>query len=78
VVCGGQDQDSVKQSISYQWAIQNGAPVEFLFEANVEKLLRKIVQTADYIVAYNDGNNQILKRLIMQFRMEGKHGTIIQ
>jgi hypothetical protein len=77
VVCGGQDQMSAKQGIGYQWATANGAPVEFIVEADLEKLLSKIAQTADYIVAYNDGKNQIVKRLIMDFKMKGKHGTLV-
>jgi hypothetical protein len=76
VVCGGQDQMSAKQGIGYQWAVANGAPVEFIVEADLEKLLNKIAQTADYIVAYNDGS-QIIKRLIMDFKMKGKHGTLV-
>jgi hypothetical protein len=68
---------SAKQGIGYQWATANGAPVEFIVEADLEKLLSKIAQTADYIVAYNDGKNQIVKRLIMDFKMKGKHGTLV-
>lgn len=65
-----------KNTAAYKWATANGAPVEFLKEDNLEKLLDKIVATADYLVAYNDGN-QIIKRLIMKFKSVGKHGTII-
>lgn len=78
VICGGTDTNNAKNSIGYQWAIQNGAPVEFLFEADGEKLLNKIAQTADYLVCYNDGNNQFIKRLIMKFKSQGKHGTVVQ
>jgi hypothetical protein len=76
VICGGQDSNAAKSSIGYKWAAKNGAPVEFIIEADLEKLLNKIVQTADYIVAFNDGS-QIIKRLIMKFKMEGKHGTVL-
>jgi hypothetical protein len=75
VVCGGQVESAAKQGIGYQWASANGAPVEFIIEADLEKLLNKIAQTADYIVAYNDGS-QIVKRLMMDFKMQGKHGTL--
>lgn len=77
VLCGGTDEGSVRSSLGYRWAVKNGAPVEFLIEADVEKLLNKIVQSADYIVCYNDGN-QLVKRLIMKFKLQGKHGTVVQ
>lgn len=47
-----------------------------MIEADVEKLLNKIAQTADYIVCCNNGN-QLVKRLIMKFKSQGKHGTVI-
>lgn len=76
VICGGTDENDLKSSSGYRWAIRNGAPVEFMIEADVEKLLNKIAQTADYIVCYNNGN-QLVKRLIMKFKSQGKHGTVI-
>lgn len=76
VICG-QSNDGVKVSASYKWAVKNGAPIEYLIESDTEKLIEKIVKTADFLVAYNDGTNQIVKRLIMKFKNEGKHGRII-
>lgn len=75
VICGT-DESNLKSSSGYRWAIRNGAPVEFMIEADVEKLLNKIAQTADYIVCYNNGS-QLVKRLIMKFKSQGKHGTVI-
>ena len=77
VICGGQSNDGVKVSASYTWAVKNGAPIESLIESDIEKLIEKIVKIADFLVAYNDGTNQIVKRLIMKFKNEGKHGRII-
>ena len=76
VLCGGTDDRGVRSSSGYKWATSNGAPVEFLIEKDIEKLLNKIVQTADYIVCYNDGQ-QLVKRLIMKFKSQGKHGMVI-
>lgn len=76
VLCGGTDKKSLRSSLGYRWAIRNGLPVEFIIEKDVEKLLNKIAQTADYIVCYNDGN-QLVKRLIMKFNSLGKHGTVV-
>ena len=77
IICGGQSSDGAKVSASYKWAVKNGAPIEYLIESDIEKLIEKIVKTADFLVAYNDGTNQIVKRLIMKFKNEGKHGRII-
>lgn len=76
IVCGGTDQYSEVASLGEIWAKNNGAPIQFIFEENIDQLLNKIVQTADYLVAYNDGNPHT-KRLIMKFSSEGKHGTVV-
>jgi len=76
VLCGGTDDKNIYSSLGYQWAKINGAPIELLIEPNLEKLLDKIVSSADYLVCYNNGN-QIVKRLIMKFKIAGKHGTVI-
>ena len=76
IICGGQSSDGATISASYKWAVRNGAPVQFLIEPDIEKLIDKIVQAADFLVAYNDGN-QIVKRVIMKFKSVGKHGKVI-
>lgn len=76
VLCGGQSAEGLENSAGYQWAIRNGAPVQYLIEADIEKLIDKIVQTADFLVAFNDGS-QIIKRIIMKFKIAGKHGKVI-
>lgn len=76
VLCGGQSSDGAQTSASYKWAVRNGAPVQFLIEPDIEKLIDKIVQAADFLVAYNDGS-QIVKRIIMKFKTAGKHGKVI-
>ena len=76
VICGGQSSERATLSASYKWATANGAPVEFLIEENLEKLIDKLVAAADFLVAYNDGN-QITKRIIMKFKSAGKHGKVV-
>ena len=76
VLCGGQKDDNVKNTAAYKWAIKNGAPVEFLIEPDLERLIARVAASADFLVAYNDGN-QIVKRLIMKFKSLGKHGRVI-
>ena len=76
IICGGTDESSIGSSLGYQWAKDVGLPVEYLIDKNIEELLNKIAQTADYLVCYNDGS-QVVGRLIMKFRAAEKHGTVI-
>lgn len=60
------------------WAHNNGAPVEYIYNPNVERLLDEIAQTADYIVAdLGNGPPQFVKRLVMKMKSLGKHGTVV-
>lgn len=75
VVCGGTDRDNAINSIGYKWAKANGAPVEFITNKNIDKLINKLVDEIDFVVALNDGNG-ITKKIIMKMSMLGKHGRI--
>lgn len=75
VVCGGTSEYDSRKSIGYEWATMNGAPVEFLVEKNVDKLIDYLTREVDYVVVANNGN-QIIKRIIMKMKMLGKHGRV--
>lgn len=75
VVCGGTDETRIKTSVAYRWATANGAPVEFLIEKDIDKLIEQLVNKIDYVVAANDENPHI-KRIIMKMNMLGKHGSV--
>lgn len=75
VVCGGTDETKIKTSVAYKWATANGAPIKFLIEKNVNKLIEQLVNEIDYVVAANDGNPHI-KKIIMKMSMLGKHGSV--
>lgn len=75
VVCGGTDETKIKTSVAYKWATANGAPVKFLIEENVDKLIEQLVDEIDYVVAASDGNPHI-KKIIMKMSMLGKHGSV--
>lgn len=75
VVCGGTSEKGLENSIGRKWAIQNGAPLEFLVEENPDRLINKLVNKIDFVVALDDGSSMI-KRIIMKMSMEGKHGRV--
>jgi len=60
------------------WAHNNGAPVEYIYNSNVERLLDEIAQTADYVVADLSSDSQFIKRLVMKMKNLGKHGTVVK
>lgn len=75
VVCGGTNKDSLRNSIGYKWATANGAPIEFLVQENINKLIDDLTKNIDFVVAANDGN-AIIKRIIMKMNILGKHGRV--
>ena len=69
VVCGGTD------NIAYNWAQKAGAPVSFSQAKTPQGLLKE----ADYLVIkINDDTPQWMKNLMMAWKKEGKHGTVIR
>ena len=71
VVCGGTD------NVAYDWAQKAGAPVEFVQVDEPRKLLYK----ADYLVIkLREGSETPtwMKNLMMAWKKEGKHGTVIR
>lgn len=77
VICGGTSWENIQSTAGFKWASANGAPIEYLIEEDIDKLLNKMVKTADYLVAFND-NSQITKKIIMKFSTSEKHGTVIK
>lgn len=71
VVCGGTD------NVAYDWAQKVGAPVEFVQVDEPRKLLYK----ADYLVIKLGEGSETptwMKNLMMAWKKEGKHGTVIK
>ena len=62
-----------ENSLGAAWARDCGAPLEFLRDQSLER----IATAADFLIAYNDGTDQNVKRLIMLFRASGRHGKVI-
>lgn len=79
VVCGGLDKNNMTISMGEQWARNNGAPIEYLFAENPEKLIDLLAWKCDYIVIkLKDDSPRWHKNLLMKMRAAGKHGTIVR
>lgn len=79
VVCGGLDERNLTVSMGEQWARNNGAPIEYLFCENPEKMVDLLAWKCDYIVLkLNDNSPKWHKDLLMKMRAAGKHGTVIR
>ena len=59
--------------IGEMWAKKNGAPIEYYQGKDIDKVLKKI----DYAIFVFDGSPQV-KRLMMRYKMMGKHGSVIK
>ena len=69
VVCGGTD------NVAYNWAQKAGIPVTFSQVKTPQELLKE----ADYLVMKLKASSpQWMKNLIMAWKKEGKHGTVIR
>ena len=69
VVCGGTN------NVAYDWAQKAGAPVTFSQVKTPQGLLKE----ADYLVMKLDASSpQWMKNLMMAWKKEGKHGTVIR
>ena len=77
VLCGATDPEKYTPGLSEVWAKKNGAPIEYLVDADPERLLKKLAAAADYIV-FILRDEQWLKNFMMQYKMRGKHGTVIK
>lgn len=69
IVCGGAD------NIAADWAKMKGAPLVYLQPRSPHDLVKE----ADYIVIKIDDNTpQWQKNLLMEFKQNGKHGTVVR
>lgn len=77
VVCGGLALSPRQPSLGEIWAKKNGAPIWWIEKDDIQSLLNGVAAAADYIIFIFKGE-QWMKNFIMQFRMTGKHGTVIR
>ncbi len=79
ILCGSIDKEKRKEteSLGELWARKNGAPVEYIFEKTIDKLIDKLIFKADYAIFILDGN-ALINRIFMKYKMSGKHGSVIK
>lgn len=77
IVCGSTEKKMPIGSLSETWALNNGAPINYIIESDVNKLIDKIVKSADFVLAFYDGEDAIVRRVIMKMKGEGKHGKVV-
>ena len=75
IVCGGLDSTQHNRSIAEEWARENGASVEYIFDEDSDKLVRKIVRTIDYAILRRNGT-RFVREIILEMRKNEKHGII--
>ena len=75
IVCGGLDSRHHNRSIAEEWARDNGASVEYIFERDFDKLVRKIVNTIDYAILRRNGT-RFVREIILEMRKNEKHGVV--
>jgi hypothetical protein len=69
---------SDESNLGYIWAKENGMPVKKIFAHSPSKLRRRLLYyEADYIF-FILHDEQWIKNMIMEYRMTGKHGTVIK
>ena len=78
VLCGFvKDSNEAPKSLGELWAENNGAPILYISEKTVDKLLHALFLNADYIFFLLDGN-PLINKAFMQYKMMGKHGSVIR
>lgn len=77
VLCGATDPAQYKPGLSEVWAKKNGAPIEYLVDADQQRLMTKLAAAADYII-FILRDEQWIKNFMMRYKMLGKHGTVIK
>ena len=76
VVCGSTVNKYPIGSIGEKWAIDNGVPIEYIYEENEYKLLDKVAAAIDFLVASRDSQTGA-RNLIMKVKQMGKHGIVV-
>lgn len=78
IVAGGVDTVQRVPSLGERWAKDHGAPVEYLFCENPEKLLDRMANTADYLIWRYNAEDNLGRRIMMKMKDLGKHGKVIK
>lgn len=77
VLCGSTNPNNITPSLGEMFAEEYGALKEYIYDRDPQKLLNRIAYKADYII-FIIHDEQWIKNFMMQYKMSGKHGTVIQ
>ena len=75
IICGSQDSTQHSRSFAEEWARENGASIEYIFERDSDKLVRKIVNTINYAILRRNGT-RFVREIILEMRKNEKHGVV--
>lgn len=79
IAAGGLRSAYTENLVAVTWAKNNGAPLNRIIEDTPEALIKKMIKECDYLVMkINDSSPQWHKNLMMAFKKEGKHGTVVR
>lgn len=78
ILCGfTEGRNDSPKTLGELWAEKRGAPTLYISEKTTDALLRKTFLVADYVIFLIDGN-PIINKALMQYKMMGKHGSVIK
>ena len=77
ILCGYIDgRKSEEETLGELWARNNGAPTLYIHEKTTDKLIDRLIFSADYAIFILDGN-PLINNAFMRYKMSGKHGSVI-
>lgn len=77
ILCGYiEGRKSEEETLGELWAKNNGAPTLYIHEKTTDKLIDRLIFSADYAIFILDGN-PLINNAFMRYKMSGKHGSVI-
>ena len=77
ILCGYiEGRKSNEETLGELWAKNNGAPTLYIHEKTIDKLIDRLIFSADYAIFILDGN-PLINNAFMRYKMSGKHGSVI-
>ena len=78
ILCGYiEGRKSNEETLGELWARNNGAPTLYIHEKTIDRLIDRLIFSADYAIFILDGN-PLINNALMRYKMSGKHGTVIK
>lgn len=78
ILCGYvEGKKSKEKTLGEMWAERNGAPILYISAKSTERLLSRVFYEADYVIFLLNGD-PLINNAMMQYKMMGKHGSVIR